>query len=126
MDWDALGAIGELVGAAGVIATLAYLSIQIRNSANVDRAHIRANLTAASHELIRLGVENAEILVKASDGSSLDAEERFKLLQINRFAFRSYENYAYQHTLGLFEESEWRGIVKTIETVMSSPRSSLS
>lgn len=30
MNWDALGALGELIGAAAVLATLAYLSIQIR------------------------------------------------------------------------------------------------
>ena len=30
MNWDALGALGELIGAAAVLATLVYLSIQIR------------------------------------------------------------------------------------------------
>jgi hypothetical protein len=30
MNWDALGALGELVGAAAVLATLVYLSIQVR------------------------------------------------------------------------------------------------
>ena len=30
MNWDALGAVGELVGAAAVLATLVYLSIQVR------------------------------------------------------------------------------------------------
>ncbi len=30
MNWNALGALGELVGAAAVLATLVYLSIQIR------------------------------------------------------------------------------------------------
>jgi hypothetical protein len=32
MNWDAVGALAEAVGAAGVIATLAYLAIQIRRS----------------------------------------------------------------------------------------------
>ena len=30
MDWDALGAIGELIGAVAVVATLGYLAIQLR------------------------------------------------------------------------------------------------
>jgi len=29
MNWDAIGAIGELIGAAVVVATLGYLAIQI-------------------------------------------------------------------------------------------------
>ena len=32
MNWEALGAIGELAGAIGVIATLGYLAIQIRQN----------------------------------------------------------------------------------------------
>ena len=35
MNWDAIGAIGELVGAAAVVGTLFYLAIQIRLS-NID------------------------------------------------------------------------------------------
>lgn len=30
MDWDAVGAIGEIVGAVAVVATLAYLAVQVR------------------------------------------------------------------------------------------------
>ena len=32
MNWDALGALGELLGAAGVIVTLVYLAIQVRQN----------------------------------------------------------------------------------------------
>ena len=33
MNWDAVGAIAESVGAVGVIATLAYLAVQVRENA---------------------------------------------------------------------------------------------
>ncbi len=32
MNWEAIGAIGEVLGAAGVIITLAYLAVQIRQN----------------------------------------------------------------------------------------------
>jgi hypothetical protein len=32
MNWEAIGAIGEVVGAAGVVATLLYLAVQVRLS----------------------------------------------------------------------------------------------
>jgi hypothetical protein len=35
MNWEAIGAIGEVAGAAGVIVTLAYLAIQIRLNTKV-------------------------------------------------------------------------------------------
>ena len=38
MNWDAIGAVGEILGAIGVIASLAYLSVQIRRSDLTSRA----------------------------------------------------------------------------------------
>ncbi len=39
MNWDAIGAVGEIVGAAGVILSLVYLAAQIRhNTKQVDEA----------------------------------------------------------------------------------------
>jgi hypothetical protein len=32
MNWDAIGAVAELLGAIGVIASLVYLAVQIRQS----------------------------------------------------------------------------------------------
>lgn len=37
MNWDALGAISELLGAIAVFATLAYLAVQVRQSNIVTR-----------------------------------------------------------------------------------------
>lgn len=47
MNWEAMGAIGEIVGAAGVIITLAYLAVQVRqNSRQLERG-IEASRIAA-------------------------------------------------------------------------------
>ena len=32
MNWDALGAVAEALGAAGVVVTLVYLSVQVRRN----------------------------------------------------------------------------------------------
>lgn len=45
MDWNAVGAIGEIVGAVAVVATLAYLAQQIRDQN-------RANQTAAFEGIV--------------------------------------------------------------------------
>jgi hypothetical protein len=46
MNWDAVGAIAEVVGAAGVLITLVYLAVQIRhNSASVDASTEHGVLT---------------------------------------------------------------------------------
>ncbi len=38
MDWQAIGAVGEVLGAAAVVASLVYLARQVRSSAAVIRA----------------------------------------------------------------------------------------
>ena len=37
MNWEALGAIGEIVGAVAVILTLGFLAVEIRQSRKVVR-----------------------------------------------------------------------------------------
>ncbi len=38
MNWEAIGAIAELVRAIAVVASLLYLAIQVRQNAEVNRA----------------------------------------------------------------------------------------
>lgn len=44
MNWEAIGAIGEVVGAVAVVATLIYLIAQLKqNTAGIHAATIQAN-----------------------------------------------------------------------------------
>ena len=47
MNWDAIGAVGEIVGAVAVIATLIYLAIQIKDSARAARSAAVTDATTA-------------------------------------------------------------------------------
>jgi len=48
MNWDAVGAIGEIIGAVAVVATLAFLAVQIRQSQRTLRdANVIARYAAA-------------------------------------------------------------------------------
>ena len=49
MNWEAIGAIGEIIGAIGVIFTLGYLAYQIRqNTAQLEQNERTAIATAVS------------------------------------------------------------------------------
>ncbi|NKC01273.1 MAG: hypothetical protein GKR90_22630 [Pseudomonadales bacterium] len=85
MNWDAIGAVGEILGAITVVATLFYLSRQIRqNSASLDRANDYAQassihesnaLYAQVHSVIVQDSQMAAIYQKALDGAELDDVE---------------------------------------------------
>ena len=48
MDWDAIGAIGEVLGALAVVGSLVYLAIQIRSSTKLAKAQM------FQHRLVQL------------------------------------------------------------------------
>ena len=50
MNWEAVAAIGEAVGAFGVIASLGYLAIQIRQNTRQIRQNIEVNRVASYNQ----------------------------------------------------------------------------
>lgn len=55
MNWEALGAIGEIVGAVGVIATLVYLAYQIRqNTIQLEQSILSARASAVNASQVTL------------------------------------------------------------------------
>ena len=51
MNWEAIGAVGELVGAAGIIVTLLYLSFQVRQNSKLSMAATRTALADGAQRL---------------------------------------------------------------------------
>lgn len=64
MDWQAIGAIGEVLGAVGVILTLGYLANQIKHTRE-------ATLQATRHAGSTRGAELLDTLVSNPDTSRL-------------------------------------------------------
>ena len=91
MNWDAIGAIGELIGALAVVLTLVYLSIQLRqNTRAVDRSMERAVWEDAStwmHKLID-DPDIAELYLAGIRDKDLPVNDRmrFRLLMTSLFS----------------------------------------
>lgn len=71
MNWDAVAATAEIIGSIAVVATLIYLSVQIRQSTRESHANsvhlLNAQFTAITERLSADG-EFAEIWLRGSDG----------------------------------------------------------
>jgi hypothetical protein len=80
MNWDAISAIGEVIGAAGVIISLLYLALQIRHSSRTaEDSAIRDTFAAVGVQLSAM-VEspNADVLLKGLvEYKSLSGKEKF-------------------------------------------------
>ena len=75
MNWDAIGAIAETLGAVGVIASLVYLATQIRQNTRTVRSATYQSLNGValqSQGNLAYDGETAEIVRKGmQDGSQL-------------------------------------------------------
>lgn len=129
---ETLGNIGDFLGGLGVIITLGYLAIQIRqNSRLVEQstqlAHAQAlresNLTETSLLAIAQDAELSKIIgrgLASFNGLSSDEKLRFT------FAFGSLisalaVNHSQQTTLGILEDSRISTQVQTLRGFLGTP-----
>ncbi len=125
MNWEAIGAVGEIVGALAVIATLVYLAVQIRqNTASVKAAAMDAAVTHVSN--IRQSIfENeqvAEIYVEGGrDPEKLDeaALVRYRLLIHN--ILMSISNIHAQAELTGLSMTNWESQKPIIRRIVGTP-----
>jgi hypothetical protein len=86
MNWEAIGAVGEIVGALAVLVTLIYLAIQVRHTRRAQQAEaIRANRLERReyHTTVRDSPYIPMISTKIESGDELTAEEEHRLLAHN-------------------------------------------
>jgi len=109
MNWDAIGAIGEIVGAIAVLITLIYLAIQIRQNSATQRAQTHQQLALERVIGLRMISTNKELrdaVGKAQSGKPLTEDEQGILFSTTVMHLREYENELYQHSKGMIEDDE--------------------
>ena len=82
MNWDAIGAVGEVVGAAGVVFSLVYLATQIRSSskqANADAIYNLQKGQADIMEMLSSSPDLARLLAKLESGEPVEAHEDIQI-----------------------------------------------
>ncbi|MDD9895930.1 MAG: hypothetical protein OXU24_09105 [Gammaproteobacteria bacterium] len=125
MNWDALGAIGEIVGAVGVIATLLYLAKQIHESNLASRqAGIQEILNQVQQFMHNLGLsaELTDLWIRGHLNSpDLTTNElvqfRFLLMQNTVIWERTFQ----LQSDGKFDARIWESMLRHRRNVLASP-----
>jgi hypothetical protein len=72
MNWDAIGAIGEALGAGAVFITLIYLAVQVRHArAEVARSVVHSRTTAAREHNLALALNERIDLITRKANTNL-------------------------------------------------------
>ncbi len=114
MNWDALGAIAEALGAAGVVATLAYLSVQVRQNSKeiVDSRTQRVfELMIETRSILAEG-KIAPIQAKVDANEDLSPEEEIRYRAHRAYNLNIWDAYLMGARAGT--------ISPDLDTVMSS------
>ena len=123
--WEAIGAIGELVGAAAVVATLAYLAVQTRtNTAAVNRATTQSILAgrAQASQFIAGDESINDLLWKGADTpDQLTAKEWQRFLMICSAVVRPLELAYLDHVSGRTDDKLWAGQFNNLQFWFSRP-----
>ncbi len=124
VNWDAIGAVGEIVGAVAVVATLFYLARQIRDSTQQAKMASVAELNALYNDAFLPIYNNREsmaIWVKgASVPEELDEVEREIFFLFMRRLLNPFDTAVTQYMGGTLERHHFaRYLSFTAETIRS-------
>ena len=125
MNWDAIGAVGEIVGALAVVVTLLLLVRQMRQNSIAIRSQTHDSAMRGYNELNALVASRSDLAEMfqrgQEDPESLDATERIQFT----FLLGSYLNQT-ETLFRMFEsrilsEQEWHRFAAVIAQIMSTP-----
>ena len=112
MNWDAIGAVAEALGAAGVIASLLYLAIQVRASTRASAVEAKLQSTRLLGETMDVVIQSPELADifgrGLADLKSLSKEEYYRFSNLCLKAFWSFSAAYFQFSTGTLAESDWQ------------------
>ena len=119
MNWEAIGAIAELIGGIAVLATLIYLAVQIRQTNRMQRQQIcieQTNRCCAAGHVIATDSEFADIHQKALLGKALTNNEFVRLSGFLFSVLTDFEEMYYTNKAGGQPEFRWQSLQLHVHT----------
>ena len=122
MNWEAIGAIGEITGALAVLVTLAYLATQVRQNTKAIRASTLSTWIDATNAANTLHYRNADFVERALAGGDdlSDSEMRRFHVQVVQ-TFNALEAVYLFHMSGIVDTEFFESKMRITESVLAHP-----
>jgi hypothetical protein len=108
-----LGSVGEFLGSVGVIISLIYLAVQIRQNTRSVRAATQQAFVDVNASFAGLLLHNEHMArvyrIGISRHSELSEDERVQFDMLMVTYFRNMQNLFHQHQRGMLESEVWEG-----------------
>jgi len=124
MNWDALGAVGELVGSVGVVVTLAYFAVQTKNSSKAAQSNSTNQSRAAVQDVMGMIASDGEAMAIYYTGmtepASLDPQQQVRFDLFIFLQLRGTETMFWEHRDKLLSDDLWEAQWRAQQRVLSS------
>jgi hypothetical protein len=131
VSWEAIAAVGELVGAIAVLITLVYLAAQIRQSSQEIAANTRVARLAARHasqealSRFRNLISNRELaelyLEGCADYEGLAPADRLRFASVLQELLLAYDLIYQQFNEGAYESDMWDRLMPVMLATLRQP-----
>lgn len=124
MDWNALAAIGQLIAAIGVIASLIFVGVQVRQSVRASKATAFQELVSSIIQTNLVSVEEPlflDIVDRARRGEALGPGEHRQYVLFVLAGVRLAQSAHYQMQLGLLDESKLESLIYNVVRHLKTP-----
>lgn len=125
MSWEAIGAIGELVGAIAVIATIGYLAVQIRHSSKIASIQASQHLLEGSSAIRRRIAEDENLRRIYWEGcrsyESLEPQDRQIFYALVGDLLQRYEVQTQMHDAGMLNRDNFAAATRGITRLLRNP-----
>ena len=120
MNWEAIGAIGEIVGATAVVVSLVYLASQVRQNSRIVKGASAQSLTQNIQTELRWSGDLGEIFLKViEEPESLTKVEAFKAGEWATAAMMVRQNEYIQYKKNLIDQDFWESNIGIIRNILS-------
>lgn len=125
MNWSAIGALSDLVGALAVVVSLVYLAVQVRQNTRALRAETAREVVASIRAVNTTVASDPELFrifsTMTENPDQLSAEERGRATHLIFNHFRAIEDAFQQYMKGNLDEDIWAGWDRTFYDYINSP-----
>lgn len=125
MTWDALAAIGQLIGALGVIASLVFVGIQLHQGTKAVRGSASQAYSSLYYAINASIIDNGELAriwrESLADFDGQDADAKVRFIALASSIFRFYESSRAQWLRGQLDDEHWDMIERQATSFASQP-----
>jgi len=123
MNWEAISAVSEIVGAIAVVVSLVYLAIQVRSSSKATRASVYMGLHDSQAQFSYLLISDPTLrdLADSLDDSLLSVADRSDLSHLLSMLFNKYELFFFLSREGMFSPDVERAMIKIVANRLRAP-----